>query len=459
MRILKSSIYVLLQLWLLLQNVYCDEENPDNDDVTLPADELRNIHSFFYMATEEDLPSPAAQTKTNDQSAAAAAKLCNCKEWSERNSQEAVFYKRLIAVLLSNLVMQRIDDRLIGMIGIEASSSQFEYLQDFVNGQGSMREVDRILGSVIKQSGSSTYQYMAEISHYLNVLSERLMHYVSLMKERWDVTVISLVVIASFMILRKQRFSRGLVIFLMIDIIFVISFFITWWRLIQEAEIKLMAAQAQFAEMPIACKPHKMGLWDKMIASFSSTNDCEKYYESIMTNPRLQVTPAFALTHFLSTAILQPVSYFGVVISEFIDNATNKLGFIYKLPVTLFLFLSFCICIILLPFFLLGGSFNLGFGPFLKFGVKARANLNETQDRIERIYENTSTKKRLKHSDKAMKQITLEKDDDLAGGDTISGGDTCHLSEKCKNCKCKNANGNEAEDVEREKKEEGDGDC
>jgi len=37
--------------------------------------------------------------------------------------------------------------------------------------------------------------------------------------------------------------------------------------ILQEAEIKLMAAQTQFAEMPIACQPHKMSLWDKMIAS------------------------------------------------------------------------------------------------------------------------------------------------------------------------------------------------
>lgn len=57
---------------------------------------------------------------------------------------------------------------------------------------------------------------------------------------------------------------------------------------------------------------------------FTATNDCEKYYESIMTNPRLQVTPAFALTHFLSTTIFQPLSYFGLVISEFVDNATSK---------------------------------------------------------------------------------------------------------------------------------------
>lgn len=57
---------------------------------------------------------------------------------------------------------------------------------------------------------------------------------------------------------------------------------------------------------------------------FTATNDCEKYYETIMTNPRLQVTPALALTHFLSTVFFQPISYFGLVISEFVDNATGK---------------------------------------------------------------------------------------------------------------------------------------
>jgi len=45
------------------------------------------------------------QTKTNDQSHI-STQLCNCKEWNERNSQEAVFYKRLITMLLSNLAIQ-----------------------------------------------------------------------------------------------------------------------------------------------------------------------------------------------------------------------------------------------------------------------------------------------------------------------------------------------------------------
>jgi len=57
---------------------------------------------------------------------------------------------------------------------------------------------------------------------------------------------------------------------------------------------------------------------------FIATNDCEKYYESIMIDPKLQVTPAYVLMQLLSTTILQPVSYLGVVISEFIENATSK---------------------------------------------------------------------------------------------------------------------------------------
>ena len=223
----------------------------------------------------------------------------------------------------------------------------------------------------------------------------------------------------------------------------------------QEAEIKLMATQAQFAEMPIACQPHKMGLWDKMVASFSPSNDCEKYYESIMTNPRLQVTPAYALTYFLSTVIFQPLTYFGLVISEFIDNATSNLNFMYKIPIIIMLFLTFCVCIILLPFSLIGGSIKFGIGPFFKFGIKGKANSNERQDRIERIYEDTSPKKRLKDSE-MMKQITFrQQDKDPAGGD--AGIDIHHLSEKHIKCKCKNENAGES--MMCEEKEERDNDC
>ncbi|XP_025265779.1 uncharacterized protein LOC112638390 isoform X1 [Camponotus floridanus] len=448
MQFFKSSIYIILHLYALYSNVYCDETDT-LDDVTPLADDLENIYSFFYKS-EKDSEKPTAQAKMNDQF---AIQSYNYKELNGQ-SQEAIFYKRLITIMLSNLAIQRIDDKVIGILNIEASSSQFEYLQNFVNGQGSIREVDRILDNVIKQPDYTMYHYMADMSRYL--LSEHLMNYLLIMKEHWDITIISLIVISSFMILRRQRWSRGLIIFLLIDVIFIISFFITWWQLIQEAEIKLMAAQAQFVEMPIACQPHKMGLWDKMVASFSSTNDCEKYYESIMTNPRLQVTPAYALTYFLSTVILQPVSYCGLVISEFIDNATSKLNFVYKIPIMIILYSAICLLIILVPFFLFGGSINFGIGPFLNFGIKAKTNSNEKQERIERIYEDISPKKKLKDS-KKMKQILSKQQDkaDPAGGD--AGIDKHQLKEKCIKCKCENKDADKS--IEYKKKEEKDSDC
>ncbi|XP_011691350.1 PREDICTED: uncharacterized protein LOC105452160 [Wasmannia auropunctata] len=447
MHVLQVSIYIAFYLCAFFLTANC-EESDTVDDVTPPAPELRNINSFFYMSAKEDSFSPA-ETGKNEQSLS-IAQPCNCKD--ERNTQEAIFYKRLNAILLSNLAMQRNDDRLVGTLNIEMSSSQLEYLQNFVNGQGSIREVDRILDSAIKRPEYSACHYMAEASHYFNIFasktSEYWMYYVSLVKEHWDITIISFTLVVSFMILRRQGCSRGLVIFLMIDVIFVISFFITWWRLIQEAEIKLTAAQAQFAEMPIACQPHKMSLRDKIVTWFFPTNDCEKYYESIMTDPRLQVTPALALTHFLSTVIFQPLSYFGLVISEFIDNATGKLNFLYKFPIVLALFLSFCICIILIPFSWIGGSINFGIGPFFKFGMKGRQSSPKKEDRIERVYEETSPK-RLKDSGK-LKQITLGQDNDLAGGDAST--DAHHSRERRKKCKCENKNGNkDAECMQKEK--------
>ncbi|XP_050451313.1 uncharacterized protein LOC126851411 isoform X1 [Cataglyphis hispanica] len=446
----KTLIYIVLYLCALYCYVYCDETNTFND-VTPSTDELQNIHSFFYLS-EDDFSSPAVQTKKNGQSA--MVQSYSCKELDEQNIQGAIFYKRLIAVLLSNFAIQRVNDKLIGTLNMEASFSQFEYLQNFVDGQGSIREVDRILDNVIKQSDYTTSHYMTEMSYYLNLLSEHMMNCLLIMKEHWDITIISLIVISSFMVLRRQKWSRSLIIFLLIDVIFLISFFITWWRLIQEAEIKLMAAQAQFAEMPIACQPHKMGLWDKMVTSLFSTNDCEKYYESIMTNPRLQVTPAYALTYFLSTVIFQPLSYFGLVISEFIDNATNKLNFFYKIPIITALFLTICICIILFPLFLLGGSIKFGIGPFFKFGIKGNKNSDKRQERIDRIYEDTSFTKRLKDSE-MMKQISLrQQDKDPAGGDASI--DVHHLSEKHIKCKCENKNADESMECEEREK---DNDC
>ncbi|KAL6259689.1 hypothetical protein P5V15_009605 [Pogonomyrmex californicus] len=453
MHILQSTLYGVLYLCGLFLSICCEEATLD--DVTSITPELKNIHSFFYKSTEEDLSSAFVDAKKDEKSSAMASP-CNCKDMEEQNTQDAIFYKRLITLLLSNLAMQKVDNGLVGTLSISMSSAQFEYLQNFVNGQGSIREVDRILDDMIKQSEYSTCYYMAEMFHYFDLfvskISDHWVHYLSLMKEHRDIIIVSFIVIASFMILRRQRWSRSLLIFLIIDIIFVMSFFMTWWRLIQEEEIKLMAAQAQFREMPIACQPHKMNFWDKMVTWISPTN-CEKYYETIMTNPRLKVTPALALTHFLSTVIFQPLSYFGLAISEFIDNATGNLNFFYRFPVIIIIFISICICIILIPFSWIGGSINFGIGPFFKFAIKGRES-SKGQERIDRIYENILLKQQLKESEE-MKQITLEQDNDPAGGDV----DMHYLKKKRNKCKHESEDRDGNMEMECKKKKKDDCDC
>lgn len=80
---------------------------------------------------------------------------------------------------------------------MEASSSEFNYLKDFVEGQGSIREVDRILDSIIKQSHYPASYYVSEMSYYFNVLLESLIQCTSVIKEHvrinniWDLVFYS----------------------------------------------------------------------------------------------------------------------------------------------------------------------------------------------------------------------------------------------------------------------------
>jgi len=88
---------------------------------------------------------------------------------------------------IDKFCLQKTDDGLIGTLNIEVSPSQLKYLQNFVDGQGSIREVDRILDNAIKQSEYSACHYITEMSYYFDLFtskaSEYLMYYLLLMKE------------------------------------------------------------------------------------------------------------------------------------------------------------------------------------------------------------------------------------------------------------------------------------
>ena len=175
------------------------------------------------------------------------------------------------------------------------------------------------------------------------------------------------------LMIRMIKKRQGFPMFIIIQIIFVMSFFMTWWQLLQEAEIASIAAQMKFANVPISCQPDKMSMWDKFVSFVFSNEDCEKYYQATMSNPKLKVTPAFALSHFITTVILHPITHMGTVVSGFIHNATDNLPWAYAWFIKCILYLCVGCVMIMLPIGLLRGSINFGIGPFFRFGMDYRS--------------------------------------------------------------------------------------
>lgn len=52
--------------------------------------------------------------------------------------------------------------------------------------------------------------------------------------------------------------------------------------------------------------------------------DCVKYFEAVMTDPVLQVTPLHAFTHMWSKCFFYPLSVLAHNLSEFVDIVTGK---------------------------------------------------------------------------------------------------------------------------------------
>ncbi|KOX69928.1 Chloride channel CLIC-like protein 1, partial [Melipona quadrifasciata] len=290
------------------------------------------------------------------------------------NHEVIVFYKRVINLLLSNIRIQDENEELIkGLIEIQVSHSQMEILKNFHTQKTSLREIDEILSNIIQQPH---YDYMFGVMYMCDILHKIFQTVLKTIQEHPDGAIIMFTMLMVCLMFKMLRRGQKLPIFYIIQIILILSFFMTWWQLMKEAEIKSIAAQMKFSEIPISCQPHKMSLWQKFVSSFSN-DDCEKYYETIMSNPKLKITPAFALSHFITTVILHPISHMGTVISNFISNATDNLPWTYGWIIKCMLFLSVGFVIIMVPFFLSGASFNLGLGPLLNFGINNHERKNE----------------------------------------------------------------------------------
>ncbi|XP_033335233.2 uncharacterized protein LOC117225657 isoform X1 [Megalopta genalis] len=368
-------------VFVFIFSVCCEDENYfKNRDL----DDMIDPHSFSYNKHSKSMNDEmgiSGRSKDYTREHDEDKKDCNCvKPVDNSENQAAIFYKRLINMMLLNMnIKQESDVLLVGTLEIIMTPTQMEILKNFHTQPASLREVDEILSMTIIKPSDNLYR-LDSVADFLGEQFERfgmafqtvLEHIGMAFWSVWkhpDVLPFLSVLLLIGLTLRMIRYGHGISMFILIQIIFVVSFLMTWWNLIQEAEIKAMAEQMKFSNIPISCQPDKMTIWDKFVSFLSANDDCEKYHQAMMSNPKLKVTPAHALSHLFSTVTLQPIIHMGTAVSGFITNATDDLPWLYGWLVKCLLFLCVGIVIIMLPIFLSGGFVDFGMGPLFKFAI------------------------------------------------------------------------------------------
>ncbi|XP_076643137.1 uncharacterized protein LOC143353579 isoform X2 [Halictus rubicundus] len=370
---LSRCIYILFPVFVIILSVSCEDENyfenlSDPDDMVDP-------HSFYYDKHSKKMVDDVGSGIKSKDSTMEYSEIKKERKYEKQvdnyESHEAIFYKRLINLLLLNMNVKEEDDiLLVGTLEFEMSHAQMKILQNFQTQKVSLREVDEILSTTIKKP----YRNMFDVTEFFNILFRTFVITLRTVENHPDAVILVVVMLMFGLMLRMIKQGRGFPMFIIIQVIFILSFFMTWWHLIQEAEIKSMAEQMKFSNIPISCQPDKMSTWDKFVSFLNFNDDCEKYHQAMMSNPKLKVTPAHALSHLLTTVILNPIVHMGTVVSGFINNATDGLPWFYGWMVKLMLFFSIAIVIILSPICLSGASINLGVGPLLRFGIDYHRN-------------------------------------------------------------------------------------
>jgi hypothetical protein len=65
--------------------------------------------------------------------------------------------------------------------------------------------------------------------------------------------------------------------------------------------------------------------WYERFLNFFSQNDCQKYYEAVMMDPALEVTPTLVLSDMISSFLLHPCGKLGSAVADFSNNILGKL--------------------------------------------------------------------------------------------------------------------------------------
>ncbi|XP_015603458.1 chloride channel CLIC-like protein 1 [Cephus cinctus] len=455
MNLLKGFSLLFYVIIHMCTTVLCDENVGlfDSDEVesfVVQNDELVDPHSFYYDRQTKTMIKPKMNTEHRLESNAIAAgaepcefELKRCRDSKDNNDSDEVFFRRLINLLLTHATFEKDSDMIIGQVHIRATPSQMEILKLFGNGIGSTRQIDSLLSEIIVNSD-------ADILKHAFIVTES---FIKIVIEHRELCLSILAVIFGILFIRWIQWSIGKIIFLCIITMFVTSYYMTWRHLVKEAEIKLTASQVRYAQMPIHCQPEKMNFFQHFIAHFRSTDECEKYYEAIMKDPMLEITPFLALSHLIAKVFLHPLSIAGEVAGKFISGATKDLSTPMYVIITPILFVGVTALLILIPFCLFGYSFGFGIGPF-RIGMDSAKRLNRrnhlinidnVRERIEMISEEQDQTK-FKTKQRRVRKILPISNSGCGSGDTnvqLSPTILCEENKKdnVEKCKCNEETG------------------
>ncbi|KDR08047.1 Chloride channel CLIC-like protein 1 [Zootermopsis nevadensis] len=271
--------------------------------------------------------------------------------------QNKVYMKRFINILLRvSKLNEDMPQNLDIHLHITVTPKQLEILQKFSKGSNdvSLPQLDHVLSSALMSSSSNIF-----LEEYIpwSVVTD----YIQSREMLMAVVLGCLPMFFIWKVMNGHSFKRIMIMFLASS--FIISFSVTYCRIYKLAEIKQYAMMKKNPDIPVDCRPPSEPSWMDyfMPKSTLQSEVCREYYEAVMLDPFLEVTPAVVLSEMTAGFFLHPSGMLGSAIANFskgiLENlpfGTNWLVLIGSSFLIIVIIFATCGGVIKLPFYMGG---------------------------------------------------------------------------------------------------------
>ncbi|PNF41746.1 hypothetical protein B7P43_G03427 [Cryptotermes secundus] len=268
--------------------------------------------------------------------------------------QSRLYMRRFINILLKvSKLEEEMPENLDAHLYITVTPEQLTVLQQFSEGSNdvTLHDLDSVLSSVLFLSTSDASKEYIPWFFITDIL---------LSKEVLMTLVFGcLLIFLMWKVLNGHSLYQIVMMFLVSLVM--ISFFVTYCRLYKEVEIKQYATIKTNPEVPLGCRPSSDLSWYEAGMRLFHRVECHKYYEAVMLDPALKVTPTVVLSEMVADFILHPSGKLGSAIADFSNNILENLpwGTNYLVLIASFFFIAVIICascgaVVKLPFYMGG---------------------------------------------------------------------------------------------------------